>query len=304
MLGDLASAQDLVDAVDNLLQTADVNGRLPTPVDDIIAAAELVEADDYVLSEQKIRSAPKALQRLLRSAGNKIRGVLDRRERVIHVADSVTNEARRNFIRLHETVHHVAPWQQELLYGDTDRTLAPGINLRFEQEANQGAAELLFQLTLFERVARDFAVDITTPADLSERFGASLHATFRRWIETHEHALMGIVLTPQPLSTDPVRFKRFEQLESHAWRRHFGGQRLPRNVSQDKLPFLEELGAPWSTGIDLEGFMWPDVNGERRELRVQSLTTPFRTFVLMWLPARERALARIRRKPTLVVPRR
>ena len=72
-----------------LLRKADIDERLPTPVDDIVAAAGLIEEADYVLSESKIRDAPKQLRRLLRAAGRKIRGVLDRRERVLHVSPHV-----------------------------------------------------------------------------------------------------------------------------------------------------------------------------------------------------------------------
>lgn len=304
MLRDLDNATDIVETVDTLLRSADVNERLPTPVDDIVAAAELIEADDYVLSESKIREAPKALRRFLQSARNKIRGVLDRREKVIHVSDSVTNDARRDFIRLHETFHHAARWQRELLFGDTDITLAPSIDLRFEREANQGAAELFFQRTLFERVARDYPVDISTPAELHALFGPSFHATFRRWIETHEHALMGVALDPQPLSTAPVRFRRYELIESTKWRRQFGHTRLPRRVvSERNLPFLVEIAASPVDVTDLGELAWADVNGRRRDLRVQSLGTPYRTFVLMWLPQRERTVARLRRKADVVVDR-
>src|SRR6266567_8331863 len=68
-----------------LLRNADADGRLPTPVDDLISAAGLVESGEYVLSESRIRQAPRELRQLLRAAGRKVRGILDRRERIVHV---------------------------------------------------------------------------------------------------------------------------------------------------------------------------------------------------------------------------
>ncbi len=43
MLGDLKSAKDIARATERLLAMAEARGRLPTPVDDIVAAAELAE---------------------------------------------------------------------------------------------------------------------------------------------------------------------------------------------------------------------------------------------------------------------
>ena len=85
MARQLDNLKEIQDVASALLRKADVDERLPTPVDDLIAAAGLLEYDDYVLSESKIKQAPRELRRLLRSAGRKIRGVLDRRERVLHV---------------------------------------------------------------------------------------------------------------------------------------------------------------------------------------------------------------------------
>ena len=235
----------------SLLRMADVEDRLPTPVEDLVAAAGLFEENDYVLSESKISQAPRELRRLLRTAGRKIRGALDRRERIIHVNPTVELPAQRQFIRCHEIMHDALPWQRDLVvFGDTGKTLAPDIELRFEREANQGGAELLFQLDLLERVGRDYPTEIATPVALAALFGASIHATFRRWIEHHPGAVIGVVLNPEPTSVSPLTFRRFEIIESAQWRRQFGSNRIPSLLTASNFPFLAELGPPWPGTLD------------------------------------------------------
>ena len=101
---------------------------------------------------------------------------------------------------------------------------------------------------------------------------------FRRWIETQDHPLFGLVLHPLPISRNPARFRRYEQIESVAWRKRFGRGRLPRRIAEDQFPFLNELASPFNgDGLDLDGFNWVALDGEKHGLRVQSLATPYRT---------------------------
>lgn len=277
-----------------LLRKADVGERLPTPVDDLITAAGLLEQDDYVLSESKISEAPRQLRRLLRSAGRKIRGVLDRRERVLHVSPSVDVPAQRQFIRCHETMHDVLPWQRDLLVlGDTSKTLAPDIELRFEREANQGAAELLFQIDLLRRISQDYPTDISTPIELASMFGASIHSTFRRWIEDHSGSVCGIVLDPKPALQSPLTFRRFELPASRGWTHRFGNDCFPTQLNVLEYPFLAYL-APDDLGEMDCDWSHIDRSGEFVTLHAQSFTNGYRTFVLVWVPSKEGFIARHR----------
>lgn len=145
MVKPLENLDDIRDVAQTVLRKADVAERLPTPVDDIIASCGLLESDDYVLSESKIAQAPRELRSILRAAGRKIRGALDRRERVLHVSPSIDHPAQRQFVRCHEAMHDALPWQRDLLVlGDTKRTLAPDIEFTFEREANQEALNCCF----------------------------------------------------------------------------------------------------------------------------------------------------------------
>jgi hypothetical protein len=225
--------------------------------------------------------------------------VLDRRERVVHVNPAVEVPAQRQFVRCHEAMHDALPWQRDLLVlGDTTRTLAPDVEFLFEREANQGGAELLFQRDLLARVARDYPTDITTPIALAELFGASIHATFRRWIEDHANPVCGLVLDPEPLSTSPLTFRRFEIVESASWTRRQGPNRFPVRLSSTTHPFLAALGPPWPGQINTRWGL-SDLNGEPTTAMVQSFSNTYRIFVLLWLPAKVPFIARHRARPRI-----
>lgn len=282
-----------------LLRNADVGERLPTPVDEIVATSGLVETGDYELSESKLSQVPQELRKLLRGAFRKIRGALDRRERVLHVSSEIQVPAQREFVRCHEVMHDALPWQRELLVlADTSETLAPDIELLFEREANQGAAELLFQLDLLARVARDYPTDITTPIALAQLFGASIHATFRRWIENHEQAVCGLVLGTEPISSTPLTLRRYELVESGEWKRRFGARRFPSRIDSSSHPFLSPLRAPILGQVDTTWTM-EDINSDVNLVKIQSFCNTYRTFLLVWPPARESLIARHRRRPRI-----
>lgn len=301
MIEPLDNLTEIQDVARALLRKADVDGRLPTPVDDLVEAAGLSEDADYVLSEARISQAPKEIRRLLRAAGRKIRGALDRRERVLHVNPAIEVSAQRQFIRCHETMHDALPWQADLLVlGDTGKTLAADVEFRFEREANQGGAELLFQLDLFAQVARDYPTDITTPVALAEMFGASIHATFRRWIEEHAGSVCGVVLDPEPVSTSPLTFRRFEVVQSAEWQRRYGSRRIPARLTTSTHPFIAALGSPWPGEVD-SSWALADLAGESTRLRVQTFNNTYRTFVLLWSPGKESFIARHRGRSRIVV---
>jgi hypothetical protein len=95
MLDGLESGKDIAKRVDRLLKKADAYGRFPTPVEDIVEAAKLTSEDDYSLDESIIAKLPASLRKVFRTGVNKIQGLADRRERVIHVAPEVTVAGRR-----------------------------------------------------------------------------------------------------------------------------------------------------------------------------------------------------------------
>lgn len=292
MLEDLDSADAITEEVTRLLRAADAGDRLPTPVDDIVAAAGLDRTDGILLPESLINRAPKEMRRLLRGARRKIAGVLDRTERVIQIAD-VGNEGRERFVICHEVAHDSFPWQSELaVLGDTAATLSPQVTALFEREANQGAAEILFQQGLLTKLARDYPIEIATPIQLAQLFGASIHATFRRWVEHLDATAFGLVLAPKISGNGR---KRYEQVLTAKWREQFGTAGLPSVLPISLFPF--------AAGDAVVGtFHLIDRSKTPVELRCEILDTPYRRFVLLWLPKRESFVARHRKKPILARP--
>ncbi|MEL6893849.1 MAG: ImmA/IrrE family metallo-endopeptidase [Actinomycetota bacterium] len=293
MLGDLDNGDDIASSVERLLRIADVNERLPTPVADIVSAAGLVKTDQVLLSDSMIAKAPKHLRKLLRSAARKVVGVLDRRERVIQI-DPSSSTGRENFVTCHEVAHDIFPWQRDLqVLGDTSQTLTATVTNRFEREANQGGAEILFQLDLFRRVAGDFPIDLATPVELSAMFGASIHASFRRWVEGLDVPACGLVMDPA-LDVGGRR-RRHEHIDSGPWRRQFGRRRLPIRIGVDDHAFA---GADNGSG----DMLLTDLARDPVALRWQTLSTPYRTFALLWVPTKSSFVARHRRRATLLIP--
>ncbi len=286
---DPEAAAELDRRVDRLLRDADAYGRFPTPVADIVRTAELAQADDYVLDESLISKAPAYLRKLLRSGMKKIQGLVDRRERVIHLHPGIEHEGKRRFIVLHETTHDILPHQRDLIYADDAETLSPTTTRLFEREANQGAADLLFQRGGFTADAADLETSIAAVRALADQYGSSIHSAFRRYTETHPGAVAGIVLSTTPYRRNPTAWQRDEFMATPAWTRRYGQPTWPRNMDEITYPFLSALLLPELTTVTL-----PDLAGDTTQIRIEAFHSPYKNFMLLWLPPPTRQLLRPR----------
>jgi hypothetical protein len=178
MLGDLDSGADIAHHTERLLRAAGANERLPTPVEDIVAAAKLKEAKESWLSEPALRGVPEYLARKIRRLRGKAHAALDRKTHEIHISPTIDHDGQRRFKALHEVTHDILPWQDDVAYADDGMTLSWSTHVKFEQEANQGSAELLFQRDLFQRIG--VPPVLWTP----ERLGPSAQAG-RMWCSCH-----------------------------------------------------------------------------------------------------------------------
>jgi IrrE N-terminal-like domain len=207
MLCDLASGSRIVQEVERVLEEADVRGELPTPVDAIVAAAGLQRGSDDIFDEKTLARAPKELCDAVKGLTGKVRAMLDRREREVYVHAQIQIEGRRNFQTLHEVGHDVLPWQSALAFADDEFRLSWSTRIKFEQEANQAAAEFLFQRDLFTQMAADYAIGFAGVIELCDKIGASIHAGTRRYAETS-----GDVRTGRPISLRRGRAARPDRL--------------------------------------------------------------------------------------------
>lgn len=284
MLKDLDSAQDIEQRTHALLKAADAYGRYPTPVDDIVAARGLLESDDFTLDEGVLAAMPKQVRDLVRRGFRGLRGALDRRERTVHISELVTHEGRKNFVKLHEVTHDLLPWQQQLVHTDNEETLSPSTNRLFEQEANQGAAELLFQRHGFTHDARSLEIGIASVAHLAQRYGSSIQAAFRRYAETHQVAVQVLCLGKVPNSDGS--YDRREMPRSSKWTERFGDSRYPRRLHPANYPFLAAI----DHGLDEVPML--DLAGIRVNVRVETMNTGYAQIMMFWVKPEHRRLLR------------
>jgi hypothetical protein len=292
-------ADDIRRAAEKLLLKADINGRLPTPVDDIVAAAGLAEPEHSLLSDFILEQAPAHLRSKIRKLRFKVRAVLDRRAREIHIDPTLHIRGQIVFKKLHEVGHDICPWQRDPGYADDDETLSWSTDQRLEREANQAAAELLFQRTLFQDMAMQHEIGIAAIHDLARQIGSSGHAAFRRFIETHRWMLAGVVMDVSPCSRDPLMYQRDEVISSTAWDQRFGSLRdWPTILHPVPYSFVSlGPGAMVTQSVQSGMFQYPDLRNEQVDLNVEVHSNSYKLFVLFWVPRKERL-----RHRRLIVP--
>jgi hypothetical protein len=293
VLEDLPSHDDVARLTDRLLRQANAYGRLPTPVVDILAAAELTEAPHTFLGASSIAQAPAHLRGILSRMSRKVHAVLDRRTREVHINAATDPAGQQAFKRLHETSHDLFTWQHiddgHNGFADDQWTLSPKTKILFEREANQGAAELLFQRDRFAAMASEYAVSCGSVIELADSFGSSIHAAFRRYVETHRGAVAGVVLSTGPCEREPLAFSRKEAMCSASWRERFEDPVVwPRVLRAEPFAFVEQARACSGFGPPAGEWQHPDLNNEIVTLQVEAMSNTYRTFVLVWLPRRER----------------
>jgi len=270
----------------HLLDRADAWGTFPTPVSELMAAAQLkvapLQAFDENAMLRYLQRTGEHLGRLLRRAIEKVRGILDVHAGTIHVDQGVSNEKQR-FVSLHEAGHFELPHQRTLFrwVQDCDRTLAPEVSELFEREANTFARLVLFQGDAFGATTRDEPFGIKVPINAAKRFGASLYASMREYVRRHHKSCAVIVLEPIEFIDGVGAVRRIRRLEmSDAFLATFGGLSLPEFLSplDDLMRLVPEgsrrMSAPRSFAI-------MDSKGVRHECLGEGFKTPYNAFILI-----------------------
>jgi hypothetical protein len=294
VLEDLPSGSEIKRLTENLLRRADVVGRLPTPVDDLLAAAKLVEPANGFLTPGAIAEAPAHLRAVLRAVSRKVHAVLDRKTREVHLNPQTDYTGQGAFKRLHEVSHELFYWQhadggsERPGFADDAFTLSPRVTALFEREANQGAAELLFQRDEFARAAADYRVSFAAIVELAQLYGSSIHAAFRRYVESHRYEVAGVVLGPKPAQYEPLGFCRREAVCSTSWRERFDDPASwPRTLIVSPYGFVGEAQRAAGLGAPAGTWRYVDRDNQPVDLRVEAFHNTYNTFVLLWRPRRE-----------------
>jgi hypothetical protein len=232
-------------AATDLLDKASAWDRLPTPVPDLLGAAKLRVAPMSAFDPRSlIRHAREFGERaasLIKSAIEKVRGIFDVQEDLIHIDDTVA-ESKQNFLKLHEAGHKHIPHQSRLFrwIQDCDKSLSPDVSDQFEREANIFASVVLFQDQRFSEMAADSAFSIKVPLALGKKFGASAYASMREYVRRNERACAVIVLNPVEICPVLGMRSAVRRAElSPLFQKRFGALNLPDQI--DRLSPLAEF---------------------------------------------------------------
>jgi hypothetical protein len=245
-----------------------------------------------------IEQAPPHIRLAMRRISGKIRAVLDRKTREIHVDPSIHNVGRANFKRLHEVGHHTCYWQTDDAYADSDATTSPYIKNLIEQEANVAASNLLFQLEYFDILARDYEIGSSSIQDIADIIVASYHATFRRYVMRHDAVMAGVVLDISPCAVSPVGYSRNEVVISENWQEEFGAALWPKVLRTEPYSFVDEARqARTAPGVIHTEFAFPNLRNESVSLKVDLYCNQHKIFALIWRPRRE-----ILKRRRIIVP--
>ncbi len=245
----LTSKKDIDNISYDILKSSKALDVFPTPIEKIVQHSELYIAGGIDLKslEKKYKSAH--FTEALKSGLSKIRGFLDRREKVIYL-DMDQISSRQNFVTLHETGHNVLPWQSKTMeFLDDDETLDHDTQEEFEQEANYFASVTLFQNDRFDNEVKKFELGMPCVMQLSNYFGASVHATFRRYVENSKFRCALLVLKNLSLKGEVANGDFRNAFHSESFLNNFGSIEWPKNFGY-KWIFIRDhlfLKKKWKT---------------------------------------------------------
>ncbi len=224
---DLPSSGDIDKISLDILKRSKSWGVFPTPVDRIVDFSELLvnnQIDISTVQESYLQRAPAALFKAL----GKVRGLFDRTKKTIYL-DLSQLPTRKNFVKLHETGHGVLPWQQKIheIIEDDDHSLSAHANEEFEMEANYFASVTLFQHGRFKDEMKKLNLGIDAAMHLAKLFGASVHATLRRFVESSTKRCALIVLEKSTGVIATLGFIKRNFITSDRFDKTFGKIDLP-----------------------------------------------------------------------------
>lgn len=266
----------------NLLHRADAWGRIPAPIDDLIAAAKLKIAPYSVFDPRSIAAyalaqGVQAATTIKRALG-KIFGILDTAEEVIHIDDSVT-AGRQVFLKLHETGHFEIPHQKKLFrfFEDSREELDPSIADLFEREANNFASFVMFNGNTFQGRAADHDVSFKSVKKLQREFKVSLYAALRQYTRTHQATCVALCCELPVFCFERGFTCEVRRVEiSPSYELQFGSPRISEISGVHPLAGLVPFGRKATKPT---GFTLIDKNGEGHEFIGEALDTTFNVLI-------------------------
>jgi Zn-dependent peptidase ImmA (M78 family) len=279
--------RDVVKYSDLLLKKASAYGRFPTPINDLVKAAQLEVARESVLEKVGLADVYRRLPNCLKLAPDKIKraaekiiGLLDRGDRAIHL-DPTLHKKRQLYVTVHEIAHDFLPHQRKSfdILADSDHELDPATNDQYEREANCFASEVLFQGNGFTLEAADSDLAIKVALELSKKYGPSVYASLRRYVSTHHRPCALLVFDPpvQLVGQGQVMGLR-RMIVSPEFYRQFDTQSWPK-VSDEQCFFFRNRPPHKFTAPRKREFI--DRNGVSRVCSVEAFDSTKQIFFLV-----------------------
>lgn len=229
------SASDIDRVVYDLLKQSKSFGVFPTPVSQIVGYAELVVDKKSGLHNIPNHYISKSID-VLKKAMAKVYGAIDRRQKIIYLNPEL-NDGKKAFVQLHEVGHHTLPWQRDIFeYVEDEHSLCAETKELFEAEANYFASASLFQLGRFDNEITTLPLNLTSIRYLAQKYGASLQATFRRYVEKSPKRTALLVLSLPASFGEPLVVRNW--FCSVKFAGAFPNLTIPEAVSKD-WPFVK-----------------------------------------------------------------
>jgi len=240
-----------------LLQEADVDA-FPTPLDDLMAVAKLVEAGEITLSLNEKRSLRARLGDRWQHALRKLQGLIAFDSGEVWLDPDLVLVKKR-FVHAHEIGHHILPAHREIAYLDNWQSLASDVRDACEREANQASIELLAQGDRLRVIGDDSPFGRVIVESLASSAQISLQATARRLAEDSHKPCAAVVL---------YRYGAPHIYTSESFEREFRWK-SGRATPPDLVPVLRQAGTAVSVPL-----VCLNVKDKSVELRCEALATP------------------------------
>jgi len=193
------TAQEIVEA---LLVEAGTADHLPTDEGKLLGYLKLEQLSFDFMHE--LDFLPDTQKQTL-----DLRAALSFNDRLV-ATQSGLSDKRKRFGIFHEIGHFILPEHRSKLFLDDDATLSWWTKTRIEREANEIAAELLFQGNRFTEEALSLPASVRSVTDLAPRYGASYESAIRRYTERHVLPCAVVILDKVRRDSDELEFEDSE----------------------------------------------------------------------------------------------
>ncbi len=274
---------DIRNQVRSLLVAAGVGNRLPTPKDDVVQCARLVQVGQLDLSDYEESWIEKGIT-FFKDMLSKVKGLIDFRERIIYVNPEI-HLAQQTFVTYHEVTHKILPWHEGLYnpHLDDEYSIDPRIASGLEQEANIGASLIQFQIDRFARDLRDLSLGLASAKHLADLYGTSLHSSFRKYVEDNNRACALLVLKESKMASadnEPI-LRLWYPLQSQKFTAEFGLIDWEKFYCKGNLIY-DIAFADTSEIIKEADQKLRDLQGSERICRIEVFHNTFNYFVFIY----------------------